>query len=131
MKKASQLERLRSKFLDKEGWDAGSKHAERDLGFIGSAGVFDENGVMLSEPWSDALLFAPALDEAMIAKRQAVSDNRKKDAVINQLLHYSHIAFMFLVLFDETNHVIFSRSVIVLFTRPWCPQNPVTSISTT
>jgi hypothetical protein len=82
MRKASQLEKLRSKFGEKEHWDSGSKHAERELGFIGSVGVFDENGAMLSEPWSDALLFAPAVDEAIISKRQIISENRKKEQVI-------------------------------------------------
>ncbi len=82
MKKSSQLERLRSKFGDQELWESGSKHAERDLGFISSAGVFDEDGVMLSEPWSDALFFAPVVDEAIIAKREASSENRKKEQVI-------------------------------------------------
>jgi hypothetical protein len=81
MKKSSQLERLRSKFGEKEVWESGSKHAERDLGFISSAGVFDEEGVMLSEPWSDALLYAPVLDEAIIAKRQIAAENRKKEQV--------------------------------------------------
>jgi hypothetical protein len=95
MKKASQLERLRSKFLDQEVWESGSKHAERDLGFIGSAGVFDENGVMLSEPWSDALLLAPALDEAVIAKRQAISDSRKKDLASLQLPYDAHLIYVF------------------------------------
>jgi hypothetical protein len=82
MKKASQLERLRSKFGDTEYWETDSKHAERDLGFISSNGVFDENGVMLSEPWSDALLFAPVVDDSSIVKRQIRSENRKKEQVM-------------------------------------------------
>ena len=82
MKKASQLERLLSKFGAKELWESGSKHSERDLGFISSAGVFDEDGVMLSEPWSDALLFAPVVDGAIVAKRHSLSENRKKEQVI-------------------------------------------------
>jgi hypothetical protein len=86
MKKASQLERLRAKFGDAEHWASGSKHAERDLGFISSAGVFDENGAMLSEPWSDSLLFAPAVDEAIIAKRQIIAENRKKEQVMCMIL---------------------------------------------
>lgn len=81
MKKTSQLDRLRTKFGDAEFWDSGSKHAERDLGFISSAGVFDENGAMLSEPWSDAQLFAPVVDEAVVAKRQMMAENRKKEQV--------------------------------------------------
>jgi hypothetical protein len=85
MKKASQLERLRSKFGDMEHWDSGSKHAERDLGVISSAGVFDELGNMLSEPWSDSLLFAPVIDEASISKRQITSEIRKKAQVTHQL----------------------------------------------
>jgi hypothetical protein len=85
MKKASQLERLRSKFGDKEHWDSASKHAERDLGVISSAGVFDELGNVLSEPWSDSLLFAPVIDEATISKRQITSEIRKEAQVTYRL----------------------------------------------
>ncbi len=97
MKKSSQLERLRSKFGVNELWESGSKHAERDLGFINSAGVFDEDGVMLSEPWSDALLFAPVVDEAIIAKRQALFENRKKEQVtfVPSCLSYAPITSIF------------------------------------
>jgi hypothetical protein len=105
MKKASQLERLRSKFGDMEHWDSGSKHAERDLGVISSAGVFDELGNMLSEPWSDSLLFAPVIDEASISKRQITSEIRKK-AQVTYRCTQQHL--------HATIHLRYSCFIIVL-----------------
>ena len=110
MKKASQLERLRSKFGDMEHWDSGSKHAERALGVISSAGVFDEFGNVLSEPWSDSLLFAPVIDEASI-KRQITSEIRKKAQVTYQLhraasSRHDSSSLQLLYYFFETYHFV-------------------------
>ncbi len=49
---------------------------------LGSQGVFDEDGNILSEPWNEAMLWAPAIDEEGLKLHEQQKLQKKLEQVI-------------------------------------------------